>query len=81
MPMRTGLVKGVEPHPTYRARYHVYLLGLIGPPIYTLNAWHASLCERACALQQPITAATRETRFGEEIVRVELAPESPQEAA
>lgn len=81
MPTRTAHVTGVEPHPRFPQRFNVYLLGFGALPIYTLNAWHAALCERACAIRHPITAATRQTRYGEEIVDVALAGDVPKDAA
>ena len=70
MPIRTGFVNQVSKHPRMPSRFDVWLLGL-PLPIYTLNPWLASICERAAgANNKAVTIRTKDSRYGEEIVDV-----------
>ena len=71
MPIRTGFITQVAKHPRHPTRFDVWLLGPL--PLYTLNALHASLCERAGAIHKAVTIHTKDSRYGEEIVEVALA--------
>lgn len=87
MPIRTGRVtamrdtvfyNGPRWHAEYATtRYEVFLWtpGFSGTlPLYTTDPWRASLCREARRTQQSITAETRDTFYGEEILSVELTP-------
>lgn len=78
MPIRTGFVNQVSKNPRHPSRFDVWLLGPL--PLYTLNALHASLCERAGAIHKAVTIRTKDSRYGEEIVEVTLADWSLTEA-
>ena len=71
MPIRTGFITQVAKHPRHSQRFDVWLLGPL--PLYTLDPWHASLCERAGAIHKAVTIRTKDSRYGEEIVDVTLA--------
>ena len=74
MPIRTGFVSTVHKHPRFPDRHDVWLIGPV--PLYTLDPLKASLCQRAGTIHKAITARTRDTRWGEEILSVELAEEA-----
>ena len=73
MPIRTGFLGTDVQEKQYgnAIRYEVWLIGPL--PLYTWNSVKATLCKRAFILHKAITAHTRETTWGEEIVKVELA--------
>lgn len=88
MPLRTRYVAAVSSQSIYRepvwspkripsgTRYDVYLRTapdrIWSEQVYTKDALKASLCLQAKNTSLPLTVATRDTRFGEEIVTVEL---------
>lgn len=72
MPIYTGVVRRVEkPKHGSAIRYEVLLVE--GPMVYTWDALKALLCERAALLGLPVNVHTRDTKYGNEIVQVELA--------
>lgn len=88
MPIRTGLVRAVDSQVLYRApspradrvpvgtRYNVALgeEGFSGfVPLYTTDALRASLCLGAKQQGRAVIVGTRQSRWGEEIITVELA--------
>lgn len=93
MPMLTRYVASVQTKSIYRdpisavkripkgTRYEVHLRETFksawGELVYTLDALKASLCLQAQKTGTPITVATRETKFGNEIVTVELGWKLP----
>jgi len=72
MPIRTGFVNVVQ-HQWHgnAVRYQVWLVGPL--PLYTWDSLKASLCDGARLKHTAVTVHTRETKYGEEIVTVELA--------
>lgn len=87
MPIRTGLVTAVDSQVIYRepawragrqpvgTRYDVALAveGFTGfVPLYTTDALRASLCLGAKQKGQAVIVQTKDSRWGEEIVSVEL---------
>jgi hypothetical protein len=77
---RTDYVQAVYPHPRFPQRWVVDLPW--GIRLYTMNALHASLCERAGKVHRAVRLTTKtDGRFGEQITSVELEPAQPQEAS
>ena len=93
MPMEQGFVVAVNSQMIYKdpiwamkripagTRYDVYLSRAIGEPwsvqVYTRNEWQASLCLQAMKTRQAVTLGTKESRWGREIVTVDLVTEAP----
>jgi hypothetical protein len=80
MPIRTGLVQTTVPHPRFPRRFNVWLWQHSTLDLYTMDPLKASLCQRAGRIRRTVTLATRDTQWGEEIVSVELVPDTAQEA-
>ena len=87
MPIRTGAVTAVGSKAIYRqpewspnriptgTRYTVWLheAASVAPvPIYTTDQLRASACLEAKRVGRPVTVSTRGTRWGEEIVSVDI---------
>jgi hypothetical protein len=79
MPMRTSYVSAVYPHARFPERFVVDLYH--GLRLYTMNAVMASLCQRSRAVKRAVLFATRDGRFGEEIVSCSLVPHEQEEVA
>jgi len=80
MPLQTVWIAGVKTIyrsdlvPVYRIFARRTPTEVWSEEFTTRDALKASACERAYATGQPVTIASRETRFGWEIVTVELQP-------
>jgi hypothetical protein len=77
---RTGVIRSVVPNPRHSKRFEVCLSGHASDerqwiPLYTLDPYAASLCERAAALHKAVMMQTRRTDFGELIDAVDFIPE------
>jgi hypothetical protein len=91
MPIRTGSVREVNPHPKFPRRHDVWLReqerGERGPntPLFTLEPqgreWMATFCAAAKTKERRIIVWTRDTRYGEEIIKVDFAPEQQEQGA
>lgn len=79
---RTVTVTRLSSFPTNGSgcKWWIYIQGST-QPITTFNEWVASLAQRSIALKRPVTVGLRDTRWGSEIVTIELAPEAQQEGA
>lgn len=90
MPVRTGSVREVTPHPKFPQRYDVWLHeqepGVGGPntPLFTMEAahrnWIATFCEAAKERGRRVMVWTMDTQYGERIIKVDWQPESPEAA-
>lgn len=52
-------------------KYWIYPVGST-TPLETLSVYKASIAERACHLKRPVTVGLKDTRWGQEIVTIEL---------